>query len=159
MRRNLEDCGREIQLETYKAMNRTELLDGPLMAAILAGVSARRYASIVVRGLQAKGVKRSSISRKSIAATKQAFWTICVVTRGSTSLGGFQPSFIAKPIKRNRIGNASLIIESRFFLLTRIQNTTFTFIKQAIYKQNDSTYTGMLRSSASDICSIFNAMT
>jgi transposase-like protein len=60
----------EIQLETYKIMNRTELLDGPLMAAILSGVSARRYASIVARGLEAKGVKKSAISRKTIAATK-----------------------------------------------------------------------------------------
>jgi putative transposase len=70
VRRNMNHDSREIQLETYKVMNRTELLDGPLMAAILSGVSARRYASIVVRGLEAKGVKRSSISRKSIAATK-----------------------------------------------------------------------------------------
>jgi|694.fasta_scaffold102368_2 transposase-like protein len=60
----------EVQLETYKVMNRTELLDGPLMAAILSGVSARRYASIVARGLEAKGVKKSAISRKTIAATK-----------------------------------------------------------------------------------------
>jgi putative transposase len=51
-------------------MNRTELLDGPLVAAILSGVSARRYADIVARGLEAKGVKRSAISRKAIAATK-----------------------------------------------------------------------------------------
>lgn len=60
----------EIQLESYKAMNRTELFDGPLMAAILSGVSARRYADIVSRGLEAKGIKKSTISRKAIAATK-----------------------------------------------------------------------------------------
>ncbi|MGI0086177.1 MAG: IS256 family transposase, partial [Nitrososphaerales archaeon] len=60
----------EVQLETYTAMNRTELLDGPLVAAILCGVSARKYAQIVSRGLEAKGIKRSAISRKSIAATK-----------------------------------------------------------------------------------------
>jgi transposase-like protein len=51
-------------------MNRTELFDGPLMAAILSGVSARNYTRIVSRGLQAKGVKKSAISRKAIAATK-----------------------------------------------------------------------------------------
>jgi len=68
--RTLNDKGREVQLETYKAMNRTELLDGPLVAAILGGVSTRQYASILARGIDAKGVGRSSISRKSIAATK-----------------------------------------------------------------------------------------
>jgi transposase-like protein len=60
----------EVQLESYKVMNRTELFDGPLMAAILSGVSARNYTRIVSRGLQAKGVKKSAISRKAIAATK-----------------------------------------------------------------------------------------
>jgi len=68
--RDLNSRGGEVQLETYQAMNRTELLDGPLTAAILSGVSARRYAQIISRGLEAKGVSRSSISRKAIAATK-----------------------------------------------------------------------------------------
>jgi transposase-like protein len=36
----------------------------------LSGVSARNYAKIISRGLQAKGVKKSAISRKAIAATK-----------------------------------------------------------------------------------------
>jgi transposase-like protein len=70
VKRNMEQGGSEIQLDTYKVMNRTELLDGPLVAAILSGVSARRYAQIVARGLEAKGIKRSAISRKAIAATK-----------------------------------------------------------------------------------------
>jgi transposase-like protein len=60
----------EVQLETYKAMNRAELLDGPLIATILSGVSARQYNKIVSRGLEAKGVKKSAISRRAIAATK-----------------------------------------------------------------------------------------
>ncbi len=68
--RNLNGKGGEVQLETYKAMNRNELLDGPLVAAILAGVSARRYASIVARGLEAKGISKSTVSRKAIAKTK-----------------------------------------------------------------------------------------
>jgi transposase-like protein len=68
--RNLNGESGEIQLETYKVMNRIELLDGPLVAAILAGVSARQYANIVVRGLEAKGVKSSTVSRNAIAATK-----------------------------------------------------------------------------------------
>jgi putative transposase len=70
IQRNLEEESGEVQLHSYEAMNRTELLDGPLMAAILSGVSARNYTKIVMRGLRAKGVKRSAISRKAIAATK-----------------------------------------------------------------------------------------
>jgi transposase-like protein len=70
VKRGLGEQGGEVQLETYKVMNRTELLEGPLMAAILSGVSARQYANIISKGLQAKGVKKSAISRKSIAATK-----------------------------------------------------------------------------------------
>ncbi len=68
--RNLNDAGSEIQLETYKAMNRAELMDGPLTATILAGVSARQYERIISQGLQAKGVSKSAVSRKAIAATK-----------------------------------------------------------------------------------------
>jgi len=68
--RNLNDHGGELQLETYKAMNLAELMDGPLTATILAGVSARQYAKIISQGLEAKGVSKSAISRKAIAATK-----------------------------------------------------------------------------------------
>jgi transposase-like protein len=68
--RNMQGAGGEVQLETYKAMNRAELMDGPLMAAILSGVSTRKYASIVSEGLEAKGVSKSAISRKAIVATK-----------------------------------------------------------------------------------------
>jgi transposase-like protein len=68
--RSPEGENAEVQLQSYTAMNRTELLDGPLMAAILSGVSARNYTKIVMRGLLAKGVKRSAVSRRAIAATK-----------------------------------------------------------------------------------------
>jgi putative transposase len=70
VKRNLIENAGEVELETYKAMHRTELLDGPLVASILAGVSARQYATILLRGLEAKGVKKSAVSRKAIAATK-----------------------------------------------------------------------------------------
>ena len=60
----------EVQLETYKAMNSQELMDKALTAAILAGVSSRKYKEIVSRGLEAKGISKSSVSRKAIAATK-----------------------------------------------------------------------------------------
>lgn len=61
---------REVQLETYKAMNSKNLIDGPLTATILAGVSTRNYQKIFARGLEAKGISRSTVSRKAIAATK-----------------------------------------------------------------------------------------
>jgi transposase-like protein len=76
----------EVQLETYKAMNRSELLDGPLVAAILSGVSSRNYENIVLRGLEAKGVKRSTVSRKVIAATKPS-----VDAFRKESLKGYDP--------------------------------------------------------------------
>ena len=60
----------EIRLQSYWAMNRTELIDGPLTQAILAGVSTRAYARIVSRNLRAKGIKKSAVSRRLIAATK-----------------------------------------------------------------------------------------
>ncbi|MBA3994542.1 MAG: hypothetical protein C0469_13520 [Cyanobacteria bacterium DS2.3.42] len=60
----------EVQLETYKAMNFKEIVDGPLTAAILAGVSTRNYQKIVAHGIEAKGVSKSVVSRKAIAATK-----------------------------------------------------------------------------------------
>jgi len=68
--RNLNDKSSEVQLEMYKAMNSNELLDNALVATILAGVSAHKYESIVVRGLEAKGVSKSTVSRKAVAATK-----------------------------------------------------------------------------------------
>ncbi len=68
--RTLKQSGGEVQLETYKAMNRTELIDGPLTIAVLSGVSARAYEDLMCRNLKAKGVKRSAVSRKTIAATK-----------------------------------------------------------------------------------------
>lgn len=70
VQRNLEQASKELHLETYKAMNRSELMDGPLLACILSGVSARNYSKIVYRGLRAKGVSKSAVSRKAIAATK-----------------------------------------------------------------------------------------
>jgi transposase-like protein len=68
--RNLSESGGEVQLEMYKVMNSNELLDNALVATILAGVSARKYQSILARGLEAKGVSKSTVSRKAIAKTK-----------------------------------------------------------------------------------------
>ena len=68
--RNLNGTDGEVQLERYRLMNEKELLDQHLIATILAGVSARKYQSILVRGLEAKGVSKSTISRKAIATTK-----------------------------------------------------------------------------------------
>jgi transposase-like protein len=68
--RDLEGGTVEVPLASYAGMNRKELIDGPLTAAILAGVSKRKYASLLERALEAKGVSKSAISRRAIAATK-----------------------------------------------------------------------------------------
>jgi putative transposase len=100
----------EVQLETYKAMNREELLEGPLMAAVMAGVSARRYQTIVSDGLKAKGVSKSAVSRKAIAATKPtvdqfskrslAKLEIVAILIDGTHIGGCQ-MIVAVGIDRN----------------------------------------------------------
>lgn len=60
----------EVRLQSYAAMNRAELIDGPLTRAVLAGVSTRAFAKIVSRNMNAKGIQKSSVSRRLIAATK-----------------------------------------------------------------------------------------
>jgi transposase-like protein len=70
VKRTFAEGSGEVPLQTYTAMNRTELLDGPLVAAILSGVSARKYADIVLRRLEAKGIKKSAVSRRTVEATK-----------------------------------------------------------------------------------------
>jgi len=60
----------EVQLDTYKAMNKAELIDEKLMASVLAGVSTRRYATTIAKELRSKGVSKSAVSRRAIAATK-----------------------------------------------------------------------------------------
>lgn len=68
--RSVNGSSEEVQLETYRTMNSKELMDGPLVASILSGVSARNYQKIVARKLEAKGISKSTVSRKAIAATK-----------------------------------------------------------------------------------------
>jgi putative transposase len=68
--RNMNVVGGEVQLESYKAMNRGELLDGQLVAKILAGVSSRKYTDLVSHELKAKGISKSMVSKRAIAATK-----------------------------------------------------------------------------------------
>ena len=60
----------EIPLESYEALNKTELLTEALLARLLAGVSTRRYSSTIDKSLRKGGVSRSSISRAAISATK-----------------------------------------------------------------------------------------
>lgn len=68
--RGLVSGRKELKLETYEAMNRSDLIDGPLTAAILNGVTTRAYAKLLKKCVEAKGVKRSSVSRRTIASTK-----------------------------------------------------------------------------------------
>jgi transposase-like protein len=68
--RNGRQGSTELQLETYRAMNKGELIDDRLMSSILAGVSTRRYATTIAKELRSKGVSKSAVSRRAIAATK-----------------------------------------------------------------------------------------
>jgi putative transposase len=97
-KKNAEDG--EVKLESYEAMNRGELLDERVMAGILAGVSARRYTSIISEKLEAKGVSKSAISRRAIRATKPTVdefakrrlenMELVVVMIDGTNIGGQQ---------------------------------------------------------------------
>lgn len=65
------DQSREEPLETYSAFtNRCGLAEHAL-AAILSNVPTRQYAKLLERGLQKRGVSKSSVSRKALAATKE----------------------------------------------------------------------------------------
>jgi putative transposase len=68
--RNGRKGSTEVQLETYRAMNKGQLLDDRVISSVLAGVSTRRYASTIAKELRSKGVSKSSVSRRAIAATK-----------------------------------------------------------------------------------------
>jgi transposase-like protein len=68
--RTLDGKSKEVRLASYDAMNRGDLIDRHVTANILAGVSTRNYARLLERSLEAKGVKKSTISRRAIASTK-----------------------------------------------------------------------------------------
>jgi len=70
LRQGLGEKSKEVELKSYRAINREELIDRHLTASILAGVSTRQYAKLLERSLEAKGVSRGTISRKGIASTK-----------------------------------------------------------------------------------------
>ncbi len=69
--KRLSEKGGEVQLETYKTINRIDLIDGPLTAAVLNGVSARAYSKLICREVKRKGVKKSNVSRQTVASSKQ----------------------------------------------------------------------------------------
>ena len=60
----------EVELESYQAMNNKKLFDEQLLAKVIAGVSSRSFANTVTKAVRKRGISKSSISRKAIAATK-----------------------------------------------------------------------------------------
>lgn len=61
----------EVPLETYRALQDKTVLDQRVLTAVLSGVSARNYARLLEKPLRQRGVSKSAVSRRLIAATKE----------------------------------------------------------------------------------------
>jgi putative transposase len=66
------DQRKEVQVETYNLFSQRKALDEHALLAILAGVPTRHYAKLLERQLRKKGISKSTVSRRAIAATKSA---------------------------------------------------------------------------------------
>lgn len=62
--------GKEVQLQTYKSVSNTDALSDRMLTAIASGVSTRNYVRLLERAVTAKGCSKSSVSRRTIAASK-----------------------------------------------------------------------------------------
>lgn len=65
----------EIDLETYSALNNSNVINDQLIAQISSGVSTREYKKTIAKHLKAKGVGKSSVSRHVIAYSQRALKT------------------------------------------------------------------------------------
>lgn len=65
------DGKREIELESYSALNSDSLLTEDVLAVVGAGVSTRKYVTTIDKQLRSHGVSKSAVSRRVIAATQQ----------------------------------------------------------------------------------------
>lgn len=64
------DGSKEFALDVYKQLADGSWLTEPMLAAFFNGVSTRSYARLIEKQIRKKGVSRSSVSRRTIAATK-----------------------------------------------------------------------------------------
>jgi len=66
-----EKGGKEVKLETYEAFKSGDRVEGLCMGDLLSGLSTRRYEWVAGRFLEGYGIKRSTVSRRYIRATKK----------------------------------------------------------------------------------------
>lgn len=66
-----EKGGKEVRLRTYEAFRSGDRAEGLCMADLLNGLSTRSYEWVAGRFLEGYGIKRSTVSRRYIRATKK----------------------------------------------------------------------------------------
>jgi len=67
-----QQCGREVTLPTYRALQTPRAEDAGLYRRVLAGISSREYEAAAEAVPEAFGLKRSSVSRRFIRASARA---------------------------------------------------------------------------------------
>lgn len=60
----------EVQLETYKSISSGDALSDRMLTALASGVSTRNYVRLLEHAVNPKGTSKSSVSRRTIAASK-----------------------------------------------------------------------------------------
>ena len=65
------DCKREVQLEVYRRLQQTDVIDEAVMRRLVRGVSCRNYGSVIDTIRESVGVSRSSVNRAFVRASEQ----------------------------------------------------------------------------------------
>jgi len=71
-RPRLRDCRGEVAIPAYECLKRDAGAGARLGRLVMAGVSTRKYAEVIAPMAQSVGIKRSSVSRKLVAAAEAA---------------------------------------------------------------------------------------
>lgn len=71
-RPRLRDCRGEVVIPAYECLKRDAGAGARLGRLVMAGVSTRKYAEVIAPMAQSVGIKRSSVSRKLVAAAEAA---------------------------------------------------------------------------------------
>lgn len=64
-----QELGKEVQLETYEALQSSSMIDDKILASVLGGISARKFESTAVKVPETFGIKKSAVSKRFIKAT------------------------------------------------------------------------------------------
>ena len=65
------DCKREVQLEVYRRLQQTDVIDQAVMGRLVRGVSCRNYRGVIDTIRESVGVSRSSVNRGFVRASEQ----------------------------------------------------------------------------------------